>query len=449
MRRAITALTMGRTPPADIPAAIKPSLEDRSSGAMDSGYNTAVVTPESGVPESCPNSFTDGIVLPGRRLFPSKVTKLKPFDQPIPQSTQNRFEDLNELFSKPLYNYLTKARVRYTGVSIKLKVLGESKTAAKPWIVVQCDRALIKKVKQFFNQQAVKSEYQPPDADSSLPSFEIFVFARPPRQIATTNYADIYGQSDTASLLTLCGMTIKANKFDMDRVATIGGLIKVAISDKDFTLYGMTVCHIISQGNPEEDLTMDCSSGEDNDEEDGYLLEEEKFVLDVHSEENSVPDDTDFTREVTSDRERIKQLSVPWSNIGHISMISSGAQDHDNNLDWALVEMDNPSLCRPNLLLPPHAAHECHVNQELKELTELQNVASRQTVVLSSGISGFKQGILSLSSSFLMLSPGKSFVKTYNLALSDRTGKILIQYSSVSLSLVYSIETWRLRILGC
>jgi hypothetical protein len=441
---------MERTPPSDILPAIEPSLEDSSSGATDSGYNTAAVTPESGVPESCANSFADGIVLPGRRLFPSKVTKLKPFDQPIPQSTQNRFEDLNELFSKPLYNHLTKASVRYSGVSIKLKVLGENENAAKPWVVVQCDKALIKKVKQFFNQQAVKSQYQPPDADSSLPSFEIFVFARPPRQIASTNYADIYSRSDTASLLTLCGMTIKANKFDMDRVATIGGLIKVATSDKDFTLYGMTVCHIIPQGNPEEDLKMDCSSGEDNYEDDGYSLdEEEKFVLDLPSEENSVPEATDFTREVTSDRGRIKQLSVPWSNIGHISIISSSAQGDENNLDWALVEMDNPSLYRPNLLLPPHAAHDYHGNQGLKELTELQYAASKQTVVLSCGISGFKQGILSLSSSFLMLSPGKGFVKSYNLALSDGTGKIIIQYNSVSLSPVYSVESWRLRILGC
>lgn len=134
-------------------------------------------------------------------------------------------------------------------ISIKLKILGESESTAQPWVVVQCRKDVEKKIRMFFNQRDVISEYQPLETDSSFPFFRILVRALPPKRRAAANHTDIYGHidRDIASSLTLCGMIIKATQTNKGLIATIGGLIKVTVSDKDFILYGMTAGHIIPQ----------------------------------------------------------------------------------------------------------------------------------------------------------------------------------------------------------
>src|SRR5436190_7827320 len=112
------------------------------------------------------------------KLFKNKVVKLVPFNKEIPEATQNRFYDLKELFDKPLYDYLSKSKARFGAISMKLKFLGESEETAGPWIIVLSDKAVSKKIRQFFNQPSVKGEYQPSDADCNLPSFELAVINR-------------------------------------------------------------------------------------------------------------------------------------------------------------------------------------------------------------------------------------------------------------------------------
>lgn len=101
------------------------------------------------------NSFE----IPGTQVTPQsswlqrrRATKLKPFSKPIPTSTTHRYLDLMILFKPPLYKYIQKDRVSGSIVSVKLKMLGEEESVAKPWIVAFCDKELSKRVKKFFRQ---------------------------------------------------------------------------------------------------------------------------------------------------------------------------------------------------------------------------------------------------------------------------------------------------------
>ncbi|KIN03192.1 hypothetical protein OIDMADRAFT_86110, partial [Oidiodendron maius Zn] len=92
--------------------------------------------------------------------------------------------------------------------------------------------------------------------------------------------------------------------------------------------------------------------------------------------------------------------------------------------DWALVEMEDASFYRPNFLVIPDTEHGCHIIGELKTQGELNSRSdldstSKRSVVMSSGTSGFKRGILSESPSFLLIAPGKAFGLYYTNILID------------------------------
>ena len=199
-------------------AAEKLTADTISPDSSDSGYGTGNTTDGSTTDHS--QDLAEGVALPSRRFFERKVTKLRLFNDEIPQLTQHRFHDLQELFERPLCDYLINAKVKANPISIKLKVLGESEATAKPWIVVLCNKTASKKIRQFFNQQQIKADYQPFNPDSSLPSFEVFVCNRPPRPMAGT---EIYG--DYEERATMCGRTIKVGEAHQARFATLGGVV--------------------------------------------------------------------------------------------------------------------------------------------------------------------------------------------------------------------------------
>ena len=206
------------------------------------------------------------------RTYTRKTVKIKAFDKDISELVQNRFKDLNELFGKPLYDHLSKKQPLTSMISIKLKVLGTDEHDAKPWIVVMCDKPISKRVKQFFNQPHIKSEYQPHHADRTLPSFEIVVCDRPPRLLAGHPHLNVYSDfqpvgddSDFSS-----NQLLRIGESDKGQIATLGGVIMIESLTKEVTLYGMTSGHVVIQ-----DLTNDVGAmartplyDTDNEEED-------------------------------------------------------------------------------------------------------------------------------------------------------------------------------------
>ncbi|MCJ1264523.1 hypothetical protein MMC22_004395 [Lobaria immixta] len=399
------------TPPASL-ATVETSSTREDAVGTDSGYGSKTSTPNG------PESFISQFELSKGNLLQRKVTKLKHFDKQISQRVQDRFHDLDELFSKPLYEYLSKARVGFSAISIKLKVLGESEETAKPWIVVLCDKAAHKKVKQFFDQKQVKSQYQPCCPELSLPYFDIIYYSRPPKQTAATD--SIYGEAwgDATTWQTLCGKSIRIGEPDATRIATLGGIVKVVTSGDHFLLYGMTVGHIVARDTPKED---DWEKSDDK-ESDGEASDsgesesgEETFELFLTPEEDQVEHEAHSTRSLSD----VGQIAPLWSKIGHVSD-ASGDCHTNKNLDWALVKIDDPSFYRPNLIVASVAGKSDRMKEQLREPSRkaIATGPDRDVFVMS-GTCGFKQGKLSSSSSFLMVAPGNSFAKTHDLALSD------------------------------
>src|ERR1700744_5470240 len=169
----------------------------------DSGYDSQLLTSEELTP----------VALSSRNLFQRRVTSLKPFDKEIPEATRHRFNDLKELFDKPILQYLTlnrpKCQINYS-ISMKLMVLGENEVSAKPWVVVLCDASIYKYVKRFFNQPLVRQEFQSRETEPDLPSLKVVVCNKPPRRIAATGSVEIFGETWGDVLPpTLCGTIIQ------------------------------------------------------------------------------------------------------------------------------------------------------------------------------------------------------------------------------------------------
>ena len=417
----LAATNLGRSSPlASLDTTTSPSSKNASK-ATDSGYASLSNTPEKTPDPSCAD-FDSEILLPSRSPFKRKVIKLKVVDMSIPLQTRNRFNDLNELFGKALYHYLASVKIKYSAVSVKLKVLGEDEDTAKPWIVVSCDKAISNQVKRFFNQPRVKSEYQPRGDNPFLPSFDIIVCDRPPRSIASTFLADIYGDC-CPNEDTLCGKMIKVDDTEHGRMATMGGIIMVTFMEGRVMLYGMTVGHIIKEERSNES-GLDVNEDQDfvDDNMDCFSDERESYELDLALELVPALSEQSFAENYQQLSGCPAQLGMSWPKIGDIVEHSRDRLGDQADLDWALVQLVRPELHLPNLMPKSHQP-PTSLSRQLSGSCELTGkecgTKERRPVVLVGGTRGPMQGLLSTSSSFLMLASGQGFVATYDLLLQE------------------------------
>ncbi|PMD27141.1 hypothetical protein NA56DRAFT_640889 [Hyaloscypha hepaticicola] len=140
----------------------KTSMRVENIDGIDSGYASKNASKAS-TPE-CSRVIEGGEVVSRASRWPvtgRKKKKLIHFETPIPILTQNRFEDLRELHADNLAK-LTRGVSKCRGILMSLKVLGESEAAAAPWVFIQCDKAIAKKIRLFFKQRSVESDFTSP-----------------------------------------------------------------------------------------------------------------------------------------------------------------------------------------------------------------------------------------------------------------------------------------------
>jgi hypothetical protein len=321
------------------------------SGACDgydSSYGSMSTTRETSAEQDTRSACEHEVTIRSRTLFQRKATKLFQFDKEIPESTKHRFLDFRILFGKPLYDFLAKSNTNFGDVSMKLQCLGTSEETAKPWIIVQCEKSVVRKVKQFFNQDHVRAEYKPLDISSDRPHFDIHIYDRPPKRL-NGNDGIVYGFSwDQEGVEpTLCGRPIRVIHSDGDRIATIGGVIKITKPGKAIELYAMTAGHSLCQRALEQIEVEYGASGDretQNESSEYSFNEEELFELSEYPEEES-----DESETLDPNLPNVNQF--PWSRIGHISYTSSVEKNRHRNMDWALMTIENLSHYRPNLLV--------------------------------------------------------------------------------------------------
>ena len=422
-----------RHPPAPLVTTQRLSSDRSLSGSTDSGYISQSPTPEKARLEGGQGPITEELNLSASIFFTSRVRKLRCFDKEIPETTWHRFYDLKELFSKPLYDYVSKGRAKFTAISFKLKTLGEDEANAKTCVIVMCDKSISKRVKQYFNQAIVKAQFQPCDIYADEPPLEVIVYDRPPRPIASSGFADVYGHTwDTIlTLVTLCGTMLRVCQGEETRVATLGGIIKATRAGGATEPYGMTAGHIVQQEQLENDEIDGDEPNktrydecEESGDEDYFPENECDIELDFTLDEGFGLDDVESTTVFPMATQHAGQNTIDWSRMGHISAVCRGERNNEQNLDWALVRIDDPSYYRPNLFVTGEEDKLHTIRGELREMT-YTSVENRfeEDVVLLSGTGGLKRGILSRSRSFLLQAPGQRVIETYNLTLIDEAGK--------------------------
>ena len=450
--QAVAALNLQKTSPRErTPYTGNSSSEANASSGIDSGYASAVPTPVKGTPENAgtpqtSHTFRDAQPEDGRRfIWPrtSKITKARTFDKHIPQLTQNRFQDLTELFSKNLIDYLVKEKVDVVAtrnISIKLKCLGEDEATAKPCVIVLCNASASKKVKKYFNRTSVKSQYQPRHPSPESPYLEVVVWNRPPRLIASV--VDIYSPSVAykPALFALGGTPIKVCHSDITRFATLGGIVMVMTHVGTISLYGMSAGHIIVQEEPEDGsrdgeiddeavtISEDHDDNNDSGDEDDDVSDSEGFELDVAFEQDHADIAKTLTRRLST---VIEDRDNPWQKIGHVrkSSQSKNMLHGSPNFDWSLIDIG--SLLDPTSQLLGEARN----NRQVR-CYKGKGLECDRPVMAFCGMSGQKKGMLSATMSYLAIAPSEKFVKTYNLTLTDGTGEPLTPKSRHSANFV-------------
>ena len=213
------------------------------------------------------------------QLPPSRPFESLDITPPIRQ----RYDDLQELFNDVLCDQLDSRYCTIGNLAFGLQMLGETGENAKPYVIVQCEKNISKKVKQFFRQSHVKAQYQP--GDGIQPDLEVIVRPWPPLAKALDIWCDVYSPEQTQDMAkcwtlgdprTVCGLLIKTNWWDSARFATLGGMLAVRgiqrrhIQDSDFEafgipkIYGVTVGHLFAP----EPLTPEAKfDGPDSDKE--------------------------------------------------------------------------------------------------------------------------------------------------------------------------------------
>ena len=243
----------------------KPNPLTGPSG-LDSGYGSSASAPST-------STSTSTSTLPEKQR--SKPA-LKPFLKTIPTEIQNRFNDFRVLHAPALLDTVAKRKAR--NISMKLKYLGQSEETAKLYIVVQCDRAIVKKVERFLSQKHVLEDL----------GSDFLVDVRGGTLLSLSGAITLVVSGVQESNATFCGMPILISNGDAHRRATFGGLISVTTTSKGTVLYGVTAAHPAASLAPPpiSNPASDDSSSEEEDSSQPVLDTSTKISTSRHVEEN-------------------------------------------------------------------------------------------------------------------------------------------------------------------
>jgi hypothetical protein len=408
-------------------SSIPPASASLSATGGDSGYASQTSTPDT----LKVGTFSDGSAVGGARfLWSRRVVKIKPFNKPIPQLTRSRFEDLREQYAETL-NQFTKTLPNCRSSLMSLVVLGESYEKAEPWVFIQCEKIIAKRLRSFFKQPLVKSDFEPSEPSSYSPRLQIYVCELPPKMLtrddtntkpadrSTTDAIEVYGKNIDTTGGTLYGKQIRVFVKGTGHTATLGGLIEVVQNNGHRKIMGITAGHFLApelngdeveedDDKIEEDENLDEIGDEiEDDTGDNFSDEGDIFELDQSSYEHDILAD-----HWSSSDEDDKNSMNGWSRLGKVVSTSHDwLPDDGPNLDWALIAIDE-SIFLDNII-----QYSFMIQPET-----IKDKISEQLVCINTPL--VKQfGIMSNTWSYLMLEPGKVFSKTYLVTILGNLGK--------------------------
>lgn len=311
-----------------------------------------------------------------------------------------------------------------------------------------CEEKAAKWIKRFFGQRHVKSEFQPRDNTSDQARYRIWVCSRPPRTMAAGPCVEICQTGEEG--YTLCGSTIRVN----DRIAKIGGIVRVVTLEKGDMLYAMTAGHIFGEEEADQRI-HDGNSSEEEDEHntnDDESFDDEEFELDSglgEEEKSPITQKATSPRILTPTEYAATNSNLTWSPLGHKAMRSHSLTGKKNNLDWALIQMNDPSECLPNVYGSSSTDHGYPTWNEMKEVSRRSmKIEASRSVTIISDLFGGKAGKISTMTSFLKTGLDSKFTETYCVELCGNSGNIRLLQYYVLLSKLTIIQHLRLVIVA-
>ncbi|KIW21419.1 hypothetical protein PV08_01999 [Exophiala spinifera] len=405
------------------------ALQSDDTPGVDSGYASHA--------SSNPGSREDSTSTKAGKFFgdflTKSKTKLRPYDNDIPDTVRDRFLDLTELFNEPLLLHLGRKRLDVRSITIRLKCLGTDEHSAKPWIVVLCNPALAKEVRRYFNQKRVREELQPNDPD--LPSLQVIVDSRPLMTTVNNEALDAFGEcwDSIEEFGTLCGTPIKIMKDTEELYATIGGVIEVVGEDLTPRMFAMTVGHILADSAQETIIpgytdTSEVDSAEDvcsvnSDFSDDALEEYEMDLSETDPSEEIVTEKAPHDFDLSTGHGDATKNEFSWSRFGKIISFHALTDEATGNFDWALIELDDEARYLPNKVL-----RQRHIT--ITDLAFSADLVPRNKRTLSTEdhrlclLNGRKhlQGVLSKEPTYVLLTPGTRMVEAFTIRLDKDKG---------------------------
>ncbi|KAK6499112.1 hypothetical protein TWF481_011683 [Arthrobotrys musiformis] len=351
----------------------------------------------------------------------------------IKRSERDRFQDLIRFVNEPLYEYLVKKGMRRSrgSISIDLHFVGKDEARAKLTMVVFCEGDIRSKVKKFFRERQIRSEYQPSPITPEKPWYEL-VFAREgPRRYALPTvptyiplqFADQPEmEGESPGKYPKGFLVIFRAPGGSEQLATMGGVVSVKAANGGYSYYGMTAGHPISglddyneededdhdsYGSGSEDI--DSSSSEDDDEFEGSSISEGGSEMGVEFEGQT---------------EGLVSRCRPFERIG--DAFRSPLTVDKLNLDWGLVSErreEGNTLHIYNLRwhsrIPRQHEGVWSPSATGSTLTPSEMPQSGREVFFCSGMNGYQEGRLHFLTSALSLPPGRGFTRTHKLQVAE------------------------------
>lgn len=369
--------------------------EPSQPGSSDSGIG--IITP----PSECVQYELSGKPLEG--------TKLRWFDLPVPDKLKGKFFDIKNLYTRDLLDYISLRKRDPGDISMKLRYLGASPQHTQLHIVIQCEKKVASKVRNFFLKKDV--------VQTLSPDFRVLVLEKTLLRLGTDGLVQVLTNSTPKE--TWCGTRIKFNKGSLSAMATFGGVIMVETSCR--RLYGLTAAHSLKglqtdllkyQEVPERDETESLSSTETSDEDSDFVFAS-TATTEISLQHLDDPSIEEWAFNTTLGTVFCDTLRSPMAE----------------NYDWAVVDLITPKAL-PNTVLKNQPSDLSDSEEEALhgttihlESTSPPSSTFRPVLVLKQGTP--QEGELFFEASCIMISPGSTFVKVHELHTDANSRKCL------------------------
>ena len=407
----------------------------------DSGYGSTTSSPELNRESTSTSLLIDKAMNLKERIFPREKKVLKHYSRTLTPVENARYADLRILFGYALSEWLLNHKRPSAAIEMRIAVMGETETSTELFILVACQKPIVKIVRQFFAQKAIKDELQP--SNKVWPKFEVIVrqqlalYSGDNRTTARVAFNSDFDE-DRGDLY---GTRILLKSKGKSRVARLGGCLWIENSHGNVHCYGLTVGHIHSTppASPDEETSQ--HSGERYEGRVSSPIQGPSevggtrgFVESSHDFSSETDDDYDDAQDEDEDGYEIPCWGTPgevqvsgWepAQASFVRFIGDIIDDDtftgsvlcsSGNLDWALVDLGSQTRFR-------------HVDNLDRQKTSLQSTPSLLRVAAEDIITTgqFKdvtvaragsnvQGRLSKQESAIMFGFESTFADVYTLS---------------------------------